>query len=216
MSQPGLLINTTSAEWRRIWSVRSSWILAGVTGCAVVGFGAMAAQTDPASVTPGSTAWDAGQSSGMFALFGILALAAVTATADYGTGGIVPTLQWTPAAWRPVHCQVHRGRCCDCLARGHPCGCSQRHRAGLSATGPSRVRRVVDARGSRVHLRVRSFDERRLGIPPAKHRRCVGVGDRPCDGPPDAAGSTRIRMVDHRVGAPARFWSVVPHLWRRA
>ncbi|MGK2876344.1 MAG: hypothetical protein ACSLEW_12005 [Nocardioides sp.] len=96
MSQPGLLINTTSAEWRRIWSVRSSWILAGVTGCAVVGFGAMAAQTDPASVTPGSTAWDAGQSSGMFALFGILALAAVTATADYGTGGIVPTLQWTP------------------------------------------------------------------------------------------------------------------------
>ncbi|MDF1604094.1 hypothetical protein [Nocardioides sp. YIM 152315] len=56
----------------------------------------MAVQTDPASVTPGSTAWDAGQSSGMFALFGILALTTVTATADYGSGSIVPTLQWTP------------------------------------------------------------------------------------------------------------------------
>jgi ABC-2 type transport system permease protein len=32
----------------------------------------------------------------MFALFGVLALAVVVTTADYGTGGIVPTLQWTP------------------------------------------------------------------------------------------------------------------------
>jgi hypothetical protein len=32
----------------------------------------------------------------MFALFGVLATAVVTATADHGTGAIVPTLQWTP------------------------------------------------------------------------------------------------------------------------
>lgn len=96
MSRIEVFADTTRAEWLRIWSVRSSWILAGITALAVIGFGAMAAQTDPASVTPGSTAWDAGQSSGMFALFGILALTVVTATADYGTGGIVPTLQWTP------------------------------------------------------------------------------------------------------------------------
>ena len=32
----------------------------------------------------------------MFALFGILAMSVVTSTADHGTGGIVPTLQWTP------------------------------------------------------------------------------------------------------------------------
>ncbi len=32
----------------------------------------------------------------MFALFGIVAMAVVTSTADYGTGGIVATLQWTP------------------------------------------------------------------------------------------------------------------------
>jgi len=96
VSQAGIFAHTIRAEWLRIWSVRSSWTLAGVTALAVIGFGAMAAQTDPASVTPGSTAWDAGQSSGMFALFGILALTVVTATADYSTGGIVPTLQWTP------------------------------------------------------------------------------------------------------------------------
>jgi ABC-2 type transport system permease protein len=32
----------------------------------------------------------------MFALFGVLAMSVITSTADYGTGGIVPTLQWTP------------------------------------------------------------------------------------------------------------------------
>jgi ABC-2 type transport system permease protein len=32
----------------------------------------------------------------MFALFGVVALSVVTATADHGSGGIVPTLQWTP------------------------------------------------------------------------------------------------------------------------
>ena len=32
----------------------------------------------------------------MFALFGVLAMSVVTSTADHATGGIVPTLQWTP------------------------------------------------------------------------------------------------------------------------
>ena len=32
----------------------------------------------------------------MFILFGILATAVVTTTGDHATGGIVPSLQWTP------------------------------------------------------------------------------------------------------------------------
>ncbi len=91
------LTRSTHAESSRIWSVRSSWILAVVTALAVVGFGTLVGYTsDPSEVSSGSTAWDGGQMSGMFALFGILAFSAVTATADYGTGGIIPTLQWTP------------------------------------------------------------------------------------------------------------------------
>jgi ABC-2 type transport system permease protein len=89
-------LRAVRAESTRIWSVRSSWILAAITAAAVLLFGAMVGQSDPSDVTPGSTAWDGGQLGGMFALFGILALSVVVATADFGTGGIVPTLQWTP------------------------------------------------------------------------------------------------------------------------
>jgi hypothetical protein len=94
-----VLARTSLAESSRIWSVRSSWIFALVTAVAVVGMGALIgsdAADDPSGVSEGATAWDGGQLTGMFALFGILALAVVVSSADYGTGGIVPTLQWTP------------------------------------------------------------------------------------------------------------------------
>ena len=94
-----VLARTGRAEWSRIWTVRSSWMFAAATAVAVLGIGTLIgadAAEDPSGVSAGSTAWDGGQLTGMFALFGILAWSVVTATADYGTGGIVPTLQWTP------------------------------------------------------------------------------------------------------------------------
>ena len=39
MSTMTVLARTTRAEWSRIWSVRSSWIVAGVTALVVVVFG---------------------------------------------------------------------------------------------------------------------------------------------------------------------------------
>ena len=93
------LARVATAEWGRIWSVRSSWILSAVTAAAVIGFGGLVGSSTPddlSTVTPGSTAWDGGQPSALLALFGVLALAAVTATADYGNGAILTTLQWTP------------------------------------------------------------------------------------------------------------------------
>ncbi|MEE1940049.1 hypothetical protein V1L54_11685 [Streptomyces sp. TRM 70361] len=99
MSTTTVLVRTGGAEWSRIWSVRSSWILAVVTAVAVVGLGTIIgynAADEPSGAAPGVSAWDRGQATGMFALFGVLAMSVVTSTADYGTGGIVPTLQWTP------------------------------------------------------------------------------------------------------------------------
>ena len=90
---------TARAEWARIWTVRSSWVFTAAIAVVVIGFGFIIgsdAAGDPDSVTPGSTAWDGARFSGLFAMFGVVAFSAVLATADHGTGGIVPTLQWTP------------------------------------------------------------------------------------------------------------------------
>ena len=99
MSTGTVLAHTGRAEWSRIWSVRSSWVLALVTTVAVVGIGTIIGSdgaADPSSVPADATAWEGGRPTAMFALFGVLALSVITSTADYGTGGIVPTLQWTP------------------------------------------------------------------------------------------------------------------------
>jgi hypothetical protein len=99
MSTTTVLARTSHAEWSRTWSVRSSWVLALATAVTVIGVGTLIgydAADGPSPVPTDATAWDGGQNTGMFALFGILALSAVTSTADHATGGIVPTLQWTP------------------------------------------------------------------------------------------------------------------------
>lgn len=99
MSSTAPLTRTSRAEWSRITSVRSSWIFFLVTAVAVIGIAAIIGYDvadDPSGVPADATAWDGGQPTSMFALFGILALSVVTSTADHATGGIVPTLQWTP------------------------------------------------------------------------------------------------------------------------
>jgi hypothetical protein len=93
------LTRTGRAEWARIWTVRSSWVFAVVLAVVVIGFGAIIgsdAAGDPDNVSAGSTAWDGARFSGLFAMFGVVAFSVVVATADHATGGIVPTLQWTP------------------------------------------------------------------------------------------------------------------------
>ena len=100
MSTATVTARASRSEWSRIWSVRSSWAFAGVTTVAVVGLGTIlgidVANGGPGGPSDGSTAWDGGRFTAMFALFGMVAMAVVTATADHGSGGIVPTLQWTP------------------------------------------------------------------------------------------------------------------------
>lgn len=98
-STAALLTRTGRAEWTRVWSVRSSWVVAVVTALAVVGLGVIIgldAANDVTGPPAGATAWDGGRPSAMFALFGMLALSVVTGAADHTTGAIVPSLQWTP------------------------------------------------------------------------------------------------------------------------
>lgn len=99
MSTATVLARAGRAEWGRIWSVRSSWVFAGLISCAVVGLGLLVGidvANNPESVPVGASAWEGARFTAMFALFGTVAMAVVTSTADHGTGAIVPTLQWTP------------------------------------------------------------------------------------------------------------------------
>lgn len=93
------LARTAAAEWDRLWSVRSTWAFTAATALAVLGIASLIgidAAGDPSGVTPGSSAWDGTRPTCMFALFGVLALSVVAATSDHATGGIIPSLQWTP------------------------------------------------------------------------------------------------------------------------
>ncbi len=96
MSTATVLGRTARAEWARIWTVRSSWILVGLTAFAVLGIGALTGFDGEADAPRLATAWEAGLFLTFFALFGGIALSVLAATSDYGTGGIIPTLQWTP------------------------------------------------------------------------------------------------------------------------
>ena len=92
-----VLGRTIRAEWLRLWTVRSSWLFVavavlGVTGISLLAGGdARGGQTDP-----GESVWIRVQIIGLLSMLVLLALASVSTTADHGTGGIVPTLQWTP------------------------------------------------------------------------------------------------------------------------
>ena len=96
MSAPAVLVRTGRAEWARLWTVRSTWFLVGTVVLAVLGLGLLAGIDASRGVGELTDAWDAARFTTMFALFGVTALAVVATASDYSTGGIVPTLQWTP------------------------------------------------------------------------------------------------------------------------
>ena len=96
---PRAFARTCRAEWSRLWSVRSTWWFVLATAVAGLGIGAILASdasSNPGMEVPPAGAWTGGQFAGMFILFGLLATSVVTTTGDHVTGGIVPSLQWTP------------------------------------------------------------------------------------------------------------------------
>ena len=93
-----LLLRTCAAEWTRLWTVKATWWFLAAAAAVMVGLGTVAgfdAGGDPESAG-GDPAWAAAEFTAMPAQFALLALVLLAVTSDYATGGIVPTLQWTP------------------------------------------------------------------------------------------------------------------------
>jgi ABC-2 type transport system permease protein len=93
-----VFLRTCSAEWTRLWSVRSTWWFLVAATVVMVGLGTalgFEAAADPVELH-GEPAWTTAQYIAMPAQFALLGLALTAVTSDYATGGIVPVLQWTP------------------------------------------------------------------------------------------------------------------------
>ncbi len=93
-----VFVRTCGAEWSRLWTVRATWwflAAAAVTmiGIAVAAGVSAAGQPDPPR---GDPAWRVALVVVLPAQFALLSLALMAVTSDYATGGIVPTMQWTP------------------------------------------------------------------------------------------------------------------------
>jgi ABC-2 type transport system permease protein len=84
------------AEWHRLWTVRSSWLLASVLAVVAGGLATIVSVELADSAEPGGSPWVIAQMLGLLALFGLIVLSALGTTADHVTRNIVPTLQWTP------------------------------------------------------------------------------------------------------------------------
>jgi hypothetical protein len=91
-------LRTCAAEWTRLWTVRTTWGFLAAAAVVMVGIGTIAGFEAAAQPVPpqGEPAWMVAGFATMPAQFALLALALLAVTADYATGGIVPTLQWTP------------------------------------------------------------------------------------------------------------------------
>jgi hypothetical protein len=89
-----MLVRACSAEWLRLWTVRSTWWLTAAAALAMVVIGVLS--STGAEPAPGDPAWLAAAYGAIPAQIALLAIALSAVTSDYTTGGIVPTLQWTP------------------------------------------------------------------------------------------------------------------------
>ena len=98
ISKLRVFARTCAAEWTRLWTVRGTWLFMGAMTVVMLGLGTalgFEAAADPVEIQ-GGPAWETAQFIAMPAQFALLALALTAVTADYATGGIIATLQWTP------------------------------------------------------------------------------------------------------------------------
>ena len=98
VSTARVLARTCAAEWSRLWTVKATWWFLAAAAVTMIGIGTslgLEVADDPLSETK-PPAWLAGSIGAMPAQFALLAMVLLAVTSDYATGGIIPTLQWTP------------------------------------------------------------------------------------------------------------------------
>jgi hypothetical protein len=98
VSAPVLLLRTTRAELLRLRTVRTTWWLLAVAAMMLLGLGTLLgfeAAADPPEVAQGP-AWETARFIMLPTQFVFLGLVVLSVTSDYASGGIVPSLQWTP------------------------------------------------------------------------------------------------------------------------
>jgi ABC-2 type transport system permease protein len=90
------------AEWARLWTVRTTWWCLLATAVAVVGMAVLLGldvASDEAAGVERTQPWPPATAAGELAMlpgqFGLLVLVLMAVTAEYGTGSIATTLQWT-------------------------------------------------------------------------------------------------------------------------
>lgn len=100
VSRGRLFARTCAAEWTRLWTVAATWWFLAAAVVVSTGITLAAGSEAAADPTQDLAAWDVAAVAVLPAQFALLALALTAVTSDHATGGIVPTLQWTPH--RPV------------------------------------------------------------------------------------------------------------------
>ena len=97
-----VVARAASAEWARLWTVRTSWWCLLATAVAVVGMAVLLGLDvagDEASGVERTQPWPPATAAGELALlpgqFGLLVLVLLAVTSEYGTGSIGTSLQWT-------------------------------------------------------------------------------------------------------------------------
>ena len=92
-----VFLRTCAAEWSRLWSVKVTWLFLAAAAVIMIGIATAAGfSTAGDADSQGDAAWGIVPFLIMPAQFALLGLALMAVTADYATGGIVPTLQGTP------------------------------------------------------------------------------------------------------------------------
>jgi ABC-2 type transport system permease protein len=93
-----LFARTCAAEWSRLWTVKATWWFLAAAAVIMNGIALTAGFSAGGSADPptGDPAWGVAPFVILPAQFALLGLALMAVTSDYATGGIMPTLQWTP------------------------------------------------------------------------------------------------------------------------
>ncbi|TYP90762.1 hypothetical protein [Blastococcus xanthinilyticus] len=94
-----VLARAAGAEWLRLRTVRTTWWCLLAAAVTIVGIGVTAAideASGPADPLAGLPATFAGEFGVLLGQFALLVLALLAVTQEYASGGIGPTLQWTP------------------------------------------------------------------------------------------------------------------------